>query len=164
MLTNRLRRGTRKGRRSTSDRPFGAIKELRTIASLPGYEDVRSLIPDGLFLHYTDVWRLSLEFYRNEFDELNRRMILEMVGDVRDRTADRVCLIMESPDQISFPDSWQITGLDVEDIRDRGLEDLRWRVYDYEMSGFSLYCRSIRLERRKNTEPNASPNAAPPHR
>lgn len=81
-------------------------------------------------------------------------MVLELVADIRDCASDRVAAVMESPSQITFPDSWQILGLAFEDIRNRGLEGLRWRVFDYEMSGFELYCGSIRLERRKGTEPN----------
>jgi hypothetical protein len=133
----------------------------RTIPSLPGYEDVRDLIPEGMFLHCTDVWRLSLEFYRDDIDGLKRRMVLELVRDVQNSSADRVAVIMEVPTQISLPDSWQILGLDFEDIRDRGMEDVRWRAYDYEMSGFEVYCSSIRLERRRNTEPCAPPNGGP---
>jgi hypothetical protein len=121
------------------------------ITSLQGYEDVQDLVPDGLFLHCTDIWRFSLEHYRDEFDELKRRLVLELARNIQNAHSDTVAIIMESPTQISFPDSWQILGLDVEDIRDRGLEGLRWRVYDYEMSGFQLYCASIRLERRKNS-------------
>jgi hypothetical protein len=133
----------------------------RTIPGLPGYEDVRDLIPDGLFLHCTDVWRLSLEFYRDDIDGLRRRMVLELVQDVEDSSADRVAVIMEAPSQISFPDSWQILGLAFEDIRGRGMEGLRWRAYDYEMSGFEAYCSSVRLERRRSTEPGAPPNGGP---
>jgi hypothetical protein len=133
----------------------------RTIPSLPGYEDVQDLIPEGLFLHCTDVWRLSLEFYRDDMDELRRRMVLELVRDVQDSSADRVAVVMEAPAQISFPDSWQILGLDLQDIRDRGMEGLCWRAYDYEMSGFELYCSSVRLERRRRTEPSAAPNGGP---
>lgn len=133
----------------------------RIIPSLPGYENVRDLIPEGLFLHCTDIWRLSLEFYRDDIDGLRRRMVLELMRDVQDSCADRVAVIMEAPTQISFPDSWQILGLDFEDVRDRGMEGLRWRAYDYEMSGFEVYCSSIRLERRTNTEPCAAPNGGP---
>ncbi len=131
------------------------------ITGFPGYETVQDLIPDGLFLHCTDVWRLSLEHYSDDLGELSRRMVLELARDVQDPDADRLALIMESPAQISFPDSWQILGLDVEDVRDRGWEGLRWRVYDYEMSGFEFYCASIRFERRKSTEPCAAPNGGP---
>ena len=129
------------------------------ITSLPGYEDVRDLIPDGLFLHCTDIWRLSLEHYRNDLDDLRRRMVLELVADIQDCGSDRVAVIMDSPSQISFPASWQILGLAFEELRSRGLEGLRWRAYDYEMSGFELYCVSIRLERRKGTEPDAGGNS-----
>lgn len=122
-----------------------------TITSLPGYEDVRDLIPEGLFLHCTNVWRLSIEHYCDDQNELRRRMVLELVRDLKDGGADRVVVVMESPSKISFPDSWQILGLDIEDIRDRGMEGIRWRVYDYEMSGFELYCSAIRLERRRET-------------
>ena len=121
------------------------------ITTLPGYENVRELIPDGLFLHCTDVWRLNLEHYRGECDELRRHMVLELVPDINDCSTDRVVVVMESPTRISFPDTWQILGLDMEDIRDRGMEGIRWRVYDYEMSGFELYCGAIRLERRQDT-------------
>ena len=124
----------------------------RTIPNLPGYEDVRDLIPGGTFMDCTDIWRLSLEFYRDDIEGVRRRMVLELVRDIQDSSADRVCVIMEAPSQISFPDSWQILGLDFEDIRDRGMEGLRWRAYDYEMSGFVTYCSSVRLERRTNTE------------
>ena len=133
----------------------------RTIPTLPGYEDVRDLIPDGLFLHCTDIWRLSLEFYRDDIDGLRRRMVLELVRDVEDSSADCVAVIMEAPTQISFPDSWQILGLAFEDISGRGMEGLRWRAYDYEMSGFEVYCSRVRLERRTHTEPGASPNGGP---
>lgn len=89
-------------------------------------------------------------------------MVLELVRDVQDSSADRVAVIMEAPTQIVFPNSWQILGLDFEDIRDRGMEGLRWRAYDYEMSGFEAFCLSVRLERRTNTEPCAPPNSHPP--
>lgn len=133
------------------------------IASLPGYDSVRDLIPDGLFLHCTDLWRLTLEFYRDDLYELRRRMVLELVPDVHDASADRVAVIMEVPTQISFPESWQILGLDLEDVRDRGMEGVRWRAYDYEMSGFEVYCSSIRLERRRNTEPVEATNERQEH-
>lgn len=71
---------------------------------------------------------------------------------------------MESPAQISFPESWQILGLDFVDIRDRGMEGLYWRAYDYEMSGFEAYCSSIRFERRSNTEPDSPANGSQPIR
>jgi len=119
-----------------------------TITQLPGYEDVQDLIPGGVLLYCKDVWRLCFEHYRDEIDDLRRRMVLELARDVQDRASDRVAMIMEAPTQISFPDSWQIIGLDVEDIGERGWEGLRWRVYDCEMSGFELYCASIRFERR----------------
>ncbi len=140
---------------------FGQMTTARTIPSLPGYEAVRDLIPEGVFLHCTDVWRLSLEFYRDEVEGLRRRMVLELMRDVHDSRADRVAVIMEGPSQISFPDAWQILGLDFEDIRDRGMEGLRWRAYDYEMSGFEVYCSSVRFERRTITEPCAPPNGGP---
>ena len=73
------------------------------IMSLPGFEDVRDLIPDGLFLHCTDIWRLSLEHYRNDLDDLRRRMVLEFVADIQDCGSDRVAVIMESPSSTSFP-------------------------------------------------------------
>jgi len=144
-----------------SSETFAEMTTARNISSLPGYEDVRDLIPKGLFLHCTDIWRLSLEFYRDDIDGLRRRMVLELVRDVQDSSADRVAVIMEAPTQISFPNSWQILGLDFEDIRDRGMEGLRWRAYDYEMSGFEASCSSVRLERRTNTEPYAQPNSRP---
>ena len=99
-------------------------------------------------MHCTVVWRLSLEFYHDEVKGLGRRLVLELVGDLEDFAADRVAVILEEPEQISWPDSWQILGLDFKDIRDQGWDRLRWRVYDYEMSGFAAYCSSIRLERR----------------
>jgi hypothetical protein len=104
---------------------------------------------------------LSLEFYRDNIDELRRRMVLELVRDVKDPSTDGVAVIMETPSQISFPDSWQILGLAFEDIRGRGMEGLRWRAYDYEMSGFEAYCSSVRLERRRSTEIGASPDGNP---
>lgn len=128
------------------------MESPRTIPTLPGYEDVRDLIPGGTFMRCTDIWRLSLEFYRDDIEGLGRRLVLELVGDVDDPRADRVAVIMEGPSQISFPDSWQILGLDFEDVRDRGLDDLRWRAYDYETSGFAAYCSAVRLERRTHTE------------
>jgi len=124
----------------------------RTIPTLPGYDDVRDLIPGGTFIRCTEIWRLSLEFYRNDIEELERRLVMELASDIDDPIADRVAVIMEGPAQITFPDSWQILGLDFSDIRDHGLEGLRWRAYDYEMSGFTAYCSSVRLERRTNTE------------
>jgi hypothetical protein len=135
-----------------------------TILGIPGYEDVSDLIPDGLFLQCTDIWRLSLEFYSDEIDGLKRRMVLELVRDVEDPSADRVAVIMEAPSQISFPDSWQILGLAFEDIRDRGMEGIRWRVYDYEMSGYEVLCSSVRFERRRNTEPLRRANRRQPPR
>jgi len=122
------------------------------IINCPGYEAVQDLLPDGSFRRCTDIWRLKLEYYRDEAEELKQRMVLELTHDRLDRSADRVALIMESPAEICFPDDTQILGLDVEDIRERGLEKFCWRVYDYEMGGFELYCVSIRFERRKNTE------------
>ena len=104
----------------------------------------------------TDIWRLSLESYRDDVEELRRRLVMELVSDVDDPGAERVAVIMEDPAQISFPDSWQILGLDFEDIRDRGMEGLRWQAYDYEMSGFTAYCSAVRLERRTNTEQGAT--------
>jgi hypothetical protein len=124
----------------------------RTIPTLPGYEDVRDLIPGGTFMRCTEIWRLSLEFYRNEIDELNRRLVMELSSDIDDPLTDRVAVILEGPAQITFPDSWQILGLDFTDIRDHGLEDLCWRAYDYEMSGFTALCSSVRFERRSGTE------------
>lgn len=134
----------------------------RTIPSLPGYAGVRDLLTDGTFSRCTDVWRLALEYYRDELDELRRRMVLELVFAVQNSSSDRVAVIMETPVQVSFPDSWQILGLDFEDVRDRGMEGIRWRAYDYEMSGFEVYCSSIRLERRRNTEPCSAANAGEP--
>ena len=46
------------------------MKVARTIPNLPGYEDVRDLIPGGTFMHCTDIWRLSLEFYRDDIEGL----------------------------------------------------------------------------------------------
>lgn len=131
------------------------------IMKLAGYEEVKDLIPDGHLLRFTDIWRLSLEFYHDESDDLRRRMVLELGCDIHDRDLDRVAMVMESPAQISFPDSWQIMGLAIEDIRDRGLEGLLWSVYDFETSGFELFCASIRFERRLNTELSAAPNSRP---
>ncbi len=96
---------------------FGHMTAPRTIPALPRYEDVRDLIPDGLFLHCTDVWRLSLEFYRDDIAGLRRRIVLGLAQDVEDSSAERVSVIMEAPSQISFPDLWQILGLALEDIR-----------------------------------------------
>lgn len=120
------------------------------ILGIPGYEEVRDLIPGGSFLHCTEIWRLALEFYRDDLEELRRRMVLELVADLQDSISDRVAVVMEAPTQIVYPDSWQILGLDFEGVADRGMEAIRWRVYDYEMSGFSVYCSSIRLERRRS--------------
>ena len=46
-------------------------------------------------------------------------------------------------------------------IQERGWEDSKWRVYDYEMSGLDLFCSSIRFERRKGTEQIDPPNGGP---
>ncbi len=86
-------------------------------------------------------------------------MVLELMADVQNSNSDRVAVIMEVPTQIAFPDSWQILGLDFEDVRDRGMEGVRWRAYDYEMSGFEVYCSAVRLERRRSTEPCGAGNA-----
>jgi hypothetical protein len=85
---------------------------------------------------------------------------MELASDIDDPIADRVAVIMEGPAQITFPDSWQILGLDFTDIRDHGLEGLRWRAYDYEMSGFTAYCSVVRLERRTITEQVAAEQPA----
>jgi hypothetical protein len=128
------------------------MKVARTIPTLHGYKDVCDLIPSGTFMSCMEIWRLSLEFYRTEIDELKRRLVMELAIDIDDPLADRVSVIMEGPAQITFPYSRQILGLDFDDIRDRGLEDLRWRAYDYEMSGFeALFC-TVRFERRSGTE------------
>ena len=137
---------------------FGYMRAPRTIPRLPGYEEVRDLIPEGSFLHYTALWRMAVEFYRDHLVELRRRMVLELVADLQDATGDRVAVILEAPTQISFPDSWQILGLDFEDIRDRGMEGISWLAYDYEESGFEVYCSSVRLERRRWTEQFDPPN------
>ncbi len=138
------------------------MEVARTIPTLPGYEDVRDLIPGGTFMRCTEIWRLSLEFYRNDIDELNRRLVMELSSDIDDPLTDRVAVIMEGPAQITFPDSWQILGLDFTDIRDHGLEDLRWRAYDYEMSGFTALCSAVRFERRSGTEQVATGNGFQP--
>jgi hypothetical protein len=88
-------------------------------------------------------------------------MVLELAPDVQDLMSDRIAVMMEGPTQIAFPNSWQILGLAFQDIRDRGMEGLAWKVYDYEMSGFKLYCSSIRFERQRRTEPAAAPNGGP---
>jgi hypothetical protein len=131
------------------------------ITSLPGYEAVRDLIPDGSFLSCTELWRFTLEHYRDECDALQRRMILELTPDKQAPVPDRVAVIMDSPVRIRFPDSSDILGLAFEDIRERGWEDSKWRVYDYEMSGLEPYCSSIRFERRTSTEQATLPNGGP---
>jgi hypothetical protein len=136
------------------------------ISSFPGYEDVADLIPDGSFLRCTDLWRMTLEHYRDELGALNRRLVLELTSDRQTPTTERVAVIMESPVQIRLPDptSCSILGLAMEDVRERGWEETKWRVYDYEMSGLDLFCTTIRFERRKDTEPGASPNGGPGRR
>jgi len=142
--------------------PFGALTMANPITNLPGYEAVQDLVPDGSFLNCTELWRFALEHYRDECDVLQRRMVLELTPDKQAPVPDRVAVVMASPVRVRLPDySSEILGLAFEDIRDRGWEDSKWRVYDYEMSGFELYCSSIRFERRKSAEPAASPNGGP---
>ena len=131
------------------------------ITNLPGYHTVRDLVPDGSFLRCTELWRFTLEYYRDDCDALRRRMVLELTPDRQAPVPDIVVVIMDSPVRIRFPDSSEILGLAFENIRDRDWEDSKWRVYDYEMSGFEVYCSSIRFERRKSTEHGASRNGGP---
>jgi hypothetical protein len=127
--------------------------------TFPGFEQVKDLIPDGLFLHCSEMWRICVEHYRDESDDLRQRMILEMTPDIRSSSTDRVAVIMEHPTQITLPDSHQIMGLCFRDIQSRGLEEIYWHASDYESSGFEVYCKSVRFERRKHTEPGGAPKA-----
>ena len=134
-----------------SPQTFGNIMPAK-MTHIPGYIDVQDLIPNGSFINCTDIWRLCLEHYRDEADFLKFRFVLEMTQDRQKDSPERVAVIMEQPAQISYPDSSQILGLDFEDVTANGLEDISWRVYDYESSNLHLYCKSIRFEKRKTEQ------------
>jgi hypothetical protein len=118
-----------------------------TVSNLPGYESVRDLLTDGLFLSFTYIWALRLESYVSDLGELERMLILDLGQDWILNDEPLIRITMRRPGGWSIPDERQICGLDVMDIRGNGLEDLNFEVYDYEMSSFNVKCHSIELSK-----------------
>jgi hypothetical protein len=46
-----------------------------------------------------------------------------------------------------IPDTQDIIGLAIEDVRSMGYEHIRFRVYDYEMSDLDILCSRVALSR-----------------
>ena len=99
-------------------------------SALSGYETVADLIPDNNFLRFTRLWALRVEQCPTASYELQRRLVLDLgeTFDLDDRPLIR--LTMVDPHQCSIPDAIDIIGLAIEDIRAKGHEVARFRVYD----------------------------------
>ena len=116
---------------------------------LPGYESVADLIPDGSFLRFTDLWSLTIGYVREWDGTAERKLVLEM-ANLWAKESNLIQISISRPRQLSLGDvcnSSQITGLAFQDIRSRRWEGLNFHVYDYEMSGFEVFCKSIELSR-----------------
>jgi hypothetical protein len=115
--------------------------------SLPGFETVADLIPEGHFLFFTVIWALRIEFYVTALNDLDKRLVLDLGQGWELDDDPLIRLTMLRPRQLTIPDESQILGLAFNDIHDAGLEGLNYEVYDYEMTSFKVNCHSIELSR-----------------
>ena len=117
------------------------------VTSLKGFNDVSDIVPNGSFMKLSDVWLFSIGWFRDEAYNLRRRAILELVADREEAVLDIVRVTMLNPQEIVYEGDTQILGFDILDVSDRGLDTIRYEVYDYEMSGFSIMCSDVILSR-----------------
>jgi hypothetical protein len=116
-------------------------------SALSGYETVADLIPEGHFLRFTCLWALRVEHCLAADFELERRLVLDLGESFKLDERPLIRLTLVHPHQYSIPDTRDIVGLAIEDIRSMGYELARFRVYDYESSELDVLCSSVALSR-----------------